>query len=65
MRRAAATDQRIDGRHTGDVDDRDLCTGRDDRLQQIFHHDLRAMAVERADQRHGENALPQGDNRRR
>ncbi len=34
------------------------------RSQQAFHDDLRARAVERADQRQGENALPQLDHRR-
>ena len=35
------------------------------RLQQVLHHHLRALAVERADQRQRENALPQLDDRRR
>ena len=35
------------------------------RLQQVFHHNLRALAVERADQRQREDAVPQLDDRRR
>ena len=45
--------------HAGDVDDRDLRAGLDDPLQQALHHDLRAGAVERADQRQREDAVPQ------
>ena len=72
IRRAAVTvlsrccaDQRIDRRHAGDVDDRDLGAGLDDALQQRLHHDLRARAVERADQRQGQDAVPQLHHRRR
>ena len=57
--------QRIDGRHAGDVDDRDLGAGLDDLLEQALHHDLRARAVERADQRQSQDAVPQLDDRRR
>ena len=39
--------------------------GLDDALQQALHHDLRAGAVERADQRQREDAVPQLDDRRR
>ena len=39
--------------------------GVDDLLQQALHHDLRARAVERADQREREDAVPQLDHRRR
>ena len=49
--RAAATvlqevlgDERVDGRHAGDVDDRDRRVGLDDALEQALHHDLRAVA---------------------
>ena len=37
----------------------------DDGLQQVFHHHLGARAVERADQRQREDAVPQLDDRRR
>ena len=39
--------------------------GLDDPLQQGLHHDLRARAVERADQRQREDAVPELDHRRR
>ncbi len=58
-------DQRVDRRHAGNVDDGDLRFRADDPLQQIFHHDLGARAVQRADQRQRENALPQFDHWRR
>ena len=35
------------------------------RLQQVLHHDLRARAVERADQRQREDAVPELHDRRR
>ena len=38
--------------------------GLDDPLQQALHHDLRALAVERADERQRQNALPQLHDRR-
>ncbi len=57
--------ERIDRGHAGDVDDGDLGLAVHDRLQEIFHHHLRALAVERADQRQSENALPQFDDRGR
>ena len=41
-----------------------LGAGLDDALQQALHHDLRARAVERADQRQREDAVPQLDDRR-
>ena len=50
--------------HAGDVDDRDLGAGGDDLFEQALHHDLRARAVERADQRQRQNALPELDDRR-
>ena len=52
-------DQRIDRRHAGDVDDGDLGTGSDDALQQAFHDDLGPRAVERADQRQRQDAVPE------
>ncbi|CAM2160733.1 hypothetical protein PT2222_80317 [Paraburkholderia tropica] len=52
-------DQRVDGRHAGDVDDRETRTGIDDLLQQALHHHLGARRIERADQRQRENAFPQ------
>ena len=39
--------------------------GVDDALQEAFHHDLRARAVERADERQREHAVPERDDRRR
>ena len=56
--------ERVDRRHAGDVDDGDRRAGVDDPLQQALHHDLRAGAVQRADQRQGQDALPQLDHRR-
>jgi hypothetical protein len=53
--------QRVDRRHAGDVDDRHFCALLHDRLQQVLHHHLRALAVERADQRQCEDAFPQLD----
>ena len=40
-------------------------SGLDDPLEQALHHDLRAGAVERADQRQREDAVPQLHDRRR
>jgi hypothetical protein len=57
--------QRVHGGHAGDVDDRDARAGVDDPLEQGLHHDLRARAVERADQWQCEDAVPQLDDRRR
>ena len=57
--------QRIHRRHARDVDDRDRRAGLDDALQQVFHHDLRPRAVERADHREREHALPERHDRRR
>jgi hypothetical protein len=53
-------DQGIDGRHPGDVDDRDLRARCDNLLQQALHDGLRPGAVERPDQRQGEGALRSG-----
>src|SRR5262245_60349515 len=58
-------DERVDGGHAGDVDDRDPRAGGDDLLEEALHHDLRPGAVERADQREREDALPELDDRRR
>src|SRR5262245_11789844 len=55
--------QGVDRRHPGDVDHRDGRTGVDDLLQQRLHHDLRPRAVERADEREGEDPVPQLDDR--
>src|SRR5262249_42169173 len=54
-------DQRVDGGHPGDVDDRDARAGLDDLLEQALHDDLRPRAVERTDQRKPEDAVPQLD----
>ena len=51
--------QRVDRRHAGDVDDGDFGAVVDDVLQQVLHHDLGALAVERADDRNGEHPIPQ------
>jgi hypothetical protein len=58
-------DERVDGRHAGDVDDGDFGAGIDQPLQQRLHHDLRAGAVERADHRQRNHAVPELDHRRR
>ena len=47
--------QRIDGRHAGDIDDGDFGAVIDDVLKKVFHHDLRARAVERSDDRDRQN----------
>ena len=64
--RAAATvfeqvlgDQRVDGGHAGDVDDRDRRAGLDDPLEEALHDHLGAGAVERADERQREDPVPQ------
>ena len=57
--------QRIDGRHPGDVDNRDLGARSHDLFQQALHDDLCALAVERADQRQRQNAFPEPDHRGR
>ena len=57
--------QRIHRGHAGDVDDGDLGAGLHDPLQQALHHDLGARAVERADHRQRQDAVPQLDDRRR
>jgi hypothetical protein len=51
--------ERIHRRHTGYVEDRDFRTGFEDSLKQRFHHDLRACAVERANHRKGQHAIPE------
>src|SRR5436305_7235169 len=56
---------RVDGRHAGDVEDGDLGARLDDALKQAFHHQLRAAAVERADQRQADDAIPYLHDRRR
>ena len=57
--------KRIDRWHAGDVDDGDLGLDVHDRLQQVLHHHLRSLAVQRSDQRQCKNAVPQFDDRRR
>ncbi len=54
----------VDRRHAGNVDDGDLGLFVDDALQQVLHHHLGALAVERADDRQRQNALPELDDRR-
>ena len=53
--------ERIDRRHAGDVDDRELGTRRDDLRQQGLHNNLRPCAVERADEWQREDRIPQMD----
>jgi hypothetical protein len=55
--------ERVDGRHTGDVEDGDGRSGLHDALQQRLHDDLRARAVEGPDHRQGQDAVPQLDDR--
>ena len=56
--------QGVDGGYAGDVDDGDAAPGLDDALEQALHHDLRARAVERADEGQREDTLPELDDRR-
>jgi hypothetical protein len=58
-------DERVDGRHAGDVDDGDRGARVDDLLQDVFHHHLGARRVQRADQRQRQDAVPQLHDRRR
>src|SRR6187551_2671655 len=51
-------DQGINGRHPGDIDNGDLRTCFDYPLQQRFHDDLRARAVECADHWQRKHAVP-------
>src|SRR5262245_7815341 len=51
--------QAVNGRHPGDVDDGNLSAGLHDAIEQIFHHRLGALAIERADQRKENDPLPQ------
>ncbi len=53
--------QRVHGRYASDVDDRDARARAHDLLQQVLHHDLRAFAVQGADQRERQNAVPKLD----
>src|ERR1700677_425445 len=55
----------IDRGDAGDVNDRDLGAFVDNVLKEILHHDLRAFAIERADNGECKHALPQLDHRRR
>jgi len=50
-------DQGVDGRHAGDVDDGHAGAGLHDALQQRLHDDLRAGAVEGADERKSQHAI--------
>src|SRR5262249_60584283 len=51
--------QGIDGWHAGDVDDGDLGSRLDDVIEQILHHGLSTLAVQRADQGQGQDLVPQ------
>ena len=64
LRRCCATSVSTVG-HAGDVDDRDLRAGLHDALEQALHDDLGARAVQRADQRQRQHAVPELDHRRR
>ena len=56
-------DQRIYSRHAGNIDNCKPRVGVHDRLQKRLHDHLGAGAVQRADQRKGNNPIPQGDHR--
>src|SRR5581483_8833775 len=58
-------DQRIDRGNTGDIDDGDCGACFHDGLQQALHHDLGALAIQRSDERQGENTVPEFDDGRR
>ena len=53
------SDEGVHRRNAGDVDDGDPGARLHDLLEEVLHHDLRAGAVQRADQRQRENAVPQ------
>src|SRR5271165_628132 len=50
--------QCVNRRHARDVDNSKLGARIDDRLKQPFHHHTRPRAVERANERQGDNAFP-------
>src|SRR5262249_50839514 len=56
-------DERVNRRHACDVEDGDDRSGLHDALQKAFHYHLRALAIERADEREREDAVPQLDDR--
>jgi hypothetical protein len=56
--------QRIHGRNSGDVDDREGGLRLDNPLQERFHYELRAAAVQRSDHRDRQYALPKLDDGR-
>ena len=56
--------QGVDRRNARDVDDGDAGAGVDDPLEEILHDHLGAGAVERTDQRQGQDAVPQLHDRR-
>src|SRR5262245_41441367 len=58
-------DERVDGGYAGDIENGDRRASVDDALEETLHDDLRARAVERADQRQREDAFPQPHDRRR
>ncbi len=57
--------KRVHRGNTRDVDNCELGIGRDNRLQQVFHHNLRPRAIERADDRQCKDSIPKLHNRRR
>src|SRR5687767_10504665 len=57
--------ERVDRRHARDVDDGDGSAGLDDALEQVLHDHLGPRAVEGADEREREDAVPERDHRSR
>jgi hypothetical protein len=53
------SDERVNRRHSRDVQDRDLRASLDDLLQQVFHDHLCARGVERTDHRQRDDAFPE------
>ena len=58
-------DQRVDGWHASDVDDRDGGAVADNCLQQILHHHLCSLAVQRPNQRECQDTVPEAHYRSR
>jgi hypothetical protein len=56
-------DECVDGWNAGNVDYGDVSFVPDDTVQQVFHHDLGASGIQRADQRQRQDPLPQFDHR--
>jgi hypothetical protein len=54
----------VHGRHAGDVDHRVVGARRHERVEELLHDQLSARRVERADERHRDDPLPQPYDRR-